>query len=138
MRRTARLVSSAALAAGTIGALAGCGTTSPGSAAAADDAASASGATGTWTESGDYATPGGTESVEVTLTAEAGTVTAVSVTGSGHTPNSRQYQQAFASGVSAQVVGKALDTLDVGAVSGSSLTSNGFDAALEKIRADAA
>lgn len=134
MRRTVRLASSAALAAGSIASLAGCGATASGTAA---DAATGSGATGTWTKTGEYTTPGGTESIEVTLTAKDGTVTAVSVTGSGHTPNSRQYQQAFASGIAAEVVGKPLATLDVGAVSGSSLTGNGFDEAVRAIRAEA-
>jgi hypothetical protein len=36
------------------------------------------------------------------------------------------------------VVGKPLSSLDVGAVSGSSLTGQGFDAAVDAIRADAA
>lgn len=135
MRRPTRLVSSAALAVGSVGALAGCGTAADGASA---DAAGGSGATGTWSASGDYTTPGGTETVDVTLSVRNGTVTAVSVSGSGHTPNSRQYQQAFASGIDAQVVGKPLATLDVGAVSGSSLTSQGFDAAVETIRAEAA
>jgi uncharacterized protein with FMN-binding domain len=87
-------------------------------------------------EQGDE--PGGRESVKVTLTAKGGKVTTVQVEGSGGTPNSQQYQSAFISGISGEVVGKPLATLKVGAVSGSSLTGNGFNAAVEKIRADAA
>ncbi|WP_375405711.1 FMN-binding protein [uncultured Amnibacterium sp.] len=164
-QHAARAASAAALAAVAIGVLASCssqtaaGETGSGSApsgtSASSDTASSStsgssgtsssssssstaGANGTWTESGSYSTPGGQESVKVTLTAKAGTVTAVKVTGSGGTPNSQQYQSAFTSGISSAVVGKPLATLKVGAVSGSSLTGNGFNAAVEKIRADAA
>lgn len=132
-RAAVRAVSSAALAAAALGALAGC---SGGGGSAG--ATSAPDATGTWTETGDYQTPGGQESVQVTLTAKSGTVTAVKVTGSGGSPNSRQYQSQFISGIDAAVVGKPLATLQVGAVSGSSLTGQGFNAAVDKIRADAA
>jgi len=132
-----RAASAAALAAAAIGTLASCSSESA-SGETGSDAAASSDATGTWTETGDYQTPGGQESVTVTLTAKSGVVTAVKVTGSGGSPNSQQYQSAFISGISSAVVGKPLATLDVGAVSGSSLTGNGFDAAVEKIRADAA
>ena len=137
-RRAARAASAAALAAVAIGALASCSTESAtGETAASGSSSSSSSASGTWTETGDDQTPGGEESVSVTLTVKAGTVTAVEVTGSGSSPNAKQYQSAFISGISAEVVGKRLATLDVGAVSGSSLTGQGFDAAVEKIRADA-
>jgi hypothetical protein len=141
-QHAARAASAAALAALAIGTLASCSTDSAagetGGSAASSGTTSSADATGTWTETGAYQTPGGQESVTVTLTARSGSVTAVKVTGSGSTPNSQQYQSAFESGISAAVVGKSLATLEVGAVSGSSLTGNGFDAAVQKIRADAA
>ena len=138
-----RVASAAALAVAAVGSLASCAPESAAgeteqSGTAAGETEQSGSAAGTWTETGDYQTPGGQESVTVTLTAEDGVVTAVKVTGSGGSPNSQQYQTAFISGISAEVVGKPLSTLDVGAVSGSSLTGRGFDAALEKIRADAA
>lgn len=135
-QHAARAASAAALAAVAMGSLASC--TSPSASVATPVATGAgSDASGTWTETGGYQTPGGPESVRVTLTAKAGTVTAVRVVGSGGSPNAQQYQAAFISGIGAQVVGKPLASLEVGAVSGSSLTANGFNAALEKIRADA-
>ncbi|GAA4737304.1 hypothetical protein GCM10025783_04650 [Amnibacterium soli] len=134
----ARAASAAALAAAAVGALASCSGGAAAEQPASSAAAAAADATGTWTATGEYQTPGGQESVTVTLTAKSGTVTAVKVTGSGDSPNSRQYQAAFISGISAEVVGKPLATLDVGAVSGSSLTGQGFDAAVDTIRADAA
>ena len=156
---TARAASAAAIALAAAAGLAACsgkaqgeeaGTSSPGAAAptaassasvatSAPAASSASaGASGTWTGTGDYRTPGGTESVTVTLTAKDGVVSAVTVKGSGGSPNSQRYQSAFISGVSGEVVGKQLSTLEVGAVSGSSLTGKGFNAAVDEIRADAA
>jgi uncharacterized protein with FMN-binding domain len=140
-RQAARAASAAALAAVAIGSLASCSSevaSGETESASSSGASASSSASGTWTETGDYQTPGGQESVTVTLTAKNGEVTAVKVTGSGSTPNAQQYQAAFISGISGQVVGKPLATLEVGAVSGSSLTGNGFDAAVEKIRADAA
>ena len=134
-QHAARAASAAALAVLAVGALASC---SSESAAGEAEASASSTASGTWTETGTYQSPGGQESVTVTLTAKDGTVTAVKVTGSGSTPNAQQYQAAFESGISGEVVGKPLATLQVGAVSGSSLTGNGFNAAVEKIRADAA
>lgn len=131
-----RAVLAVTLGAVSLAALAGCAPAAP-----ADVPAPAAPATplkdGTYTETGDYSSPGGPESLTVTLTTKAGAVTAVTVKGTGHTPNARQYQQAFASGVDAVVVGKPLSTLKVGAVSGSSLTPAGFNAALDKIRSDA-
>lgn len=131
--RSFRVASAAALAAAAVASLASCASDS-----AAGQTEQSGTASGTWTETGEYQTPGGRESVTVTLSAKDGVVTAVEVTGSGGSPNSQQYQSAFISGISAEVVGKQLSTLDVGAVSGSSLTGQGFDAAVEKIRADAA
>jgi uncharacterized protein with FMN-binding domain len=134
-QHAARAAAAAAIAAAAIGALASC---SSDSATGATTGSASSDASGTWTETGDYQSPGGQESVTVTLTAKDGTVTAVKVTGSGDSPDAQQYQSRFEAGISAAVVGKPLATLEVGAVSGSSLTGNGFNAAVEKIRADAA
>jgi hypothetical protein len=50
----------------------------------------------------------------------------------------RQYQQAFASAISAEVVGKDISSLSVTRVAGASLTSNGFNSALDQIRSHAA
>ncbi len=50
---------------------------------------------------------------------------------------SRQYQSEFAAGYKTQVIGKDISTISVGKVSGSSLTGNGFNDALAKIKAAA-
>ncbi|KQQ95775.1 hypothetical protein ASF62_04620 [Leifsonia sp. Leaf325] len=100
-------------------------------------AASSTYTDGDYTATGEYSTPGGREDVTVTVTLADDVVTAVDVTGSATSGNSKQYQSAFISGISAEVVGKDIDSLDVSKVAGSSLTSGGFNAALDTIRSDA-
>ena len=92
---------------------------------------------GEYTESGSYQSPNGTESVTVTITLTANTVTAVTVVGEGQNSNSQIYQEMFANGIGAEVVGKNIDELAVDKVAGSSLTSGGFNDALATIKADA-
>ena len=92
---------------------------------------------GEYTESGSYQSPNGSESVTVTLTLAANTVTAVTVTGDGQSPNSKNYQEMFANGIGAEIIGKNIDELAVDKVAGSSLTSGGFNDALATIKADA-
>ena len=118
----------------------GSGTDSAESSDSGADAAPAPGgdyADGTYEANGTYSNPGGTSEVSVELTLEANTVTDVVVTpmASG---TSRQFQDQFAGGIADEVVGQEIDALDVGRVAGSSLTSGGFNEALEQIKADAA
>lgn len=138
-----------------VGALAGCSTaaadeeattgTDSGTDSAAespaegDDAAVAGSYTdGSYTASADYTSPGGTETVEVTVTLEGGVITAVEAVGDGDNPNSKRYQGEFADGIADVVVGKSIDEISVDKVAGSSLTSAGFNDAIEEIKADAA
>lgn len=94
---------------------------------------------GTYTADGTYTSPGGTETISVTLTLADGVVTDVAVDNSATTnPNSLRYQGEFISGIAAEVVGVPIDEIDVDRVGGSSLTSEGFDAAVATIRAEAA
>ncbi|GAA1743255.1 FMN-binding protein [Aeromicrobium alkaliterrae] len=94
---------------------------------------------GEYTAEGSYQTPGGTQSVEVELTLEAdGTITAVTVTPQADGGNSEQFQTKFAGGIADEVVGTSINDLDVSKVSGSSLTSGGFNAAIDEIKDEAA
>lgn len=93
-------------------------------------------ADGTYDGSGSYANPGGVSEVHVTMTIAAGKVSDVKVE-PGATGTSLQYQQKFISGIAAEVVGKSLDEIKVSKVSGSSLTSQGFNQALDQIKAEA-
>lgn len=96
-------------------------------------------ADGEYSAQGTYTPPSNTtEEVDVTLTLEGGVVTALEVAASGNHPTSKQYQREFTSGVQEEVVGKNLDELDVDKIAGSSLTSSGFNKALESIRTEAA
>ena len=93
---------------------------------------------GTYTADGSYQTPETVEQVSVTLTLEAGAITEVDVTGDPHARETEQYQGAFIDGIAEEVVGVAIDELDVSRVAGSSLTSGGFNSAVEDIKSQAA
>ncbi|WP_457974372.1 FMN-binding protein [Arthrobacter sp. D1-17] len=93
---------------------------------------------GTYSADGNYRSPNGTETVGVQLTLSNGTVSAVEITQHPSNPNTRRFQGEFAGGIAAQVVGKSLDEIKVSKVAGSSLTSGGFNQAVEEIKAQAA
>jgi uncharacterized protein with FMN-binding domain len=140
---------------GLIGALAGCsgnavaegnGTgTDSGSdtdSGSSTDAGAGSGggtyADGTYEADGSYTSPGGQEDIGVSITLEDDVVTAVTVTPHATSGNAKQFQGQFAGAIAGEVVGQDIDSLDVSRVAGSSLTSGGFNDALETIKADAA
>jgi uncharacterized protein with FMN-binding domain len=75
--------------------------------------------------------------VGVQLTLANGTVSAVEITEHPSNPNTRKFQGQFASGIAEQVVGKSLDEIKVPKVAGSSLTSGGFNQAVEEIKTQA-
>jgi uncharacterized protein with FMN-binding domain len=95
-------------------------------------------ADGTYEAEGSYQSPAGQEEIGVSITLEGDIVTAVTVTPTATSGNSAQYQNAFAGGIADVVVGQDIDSLSVSKVSGSSLTSGGFNEALEQIKSDAA
>lgn len=115
------------------------------SAAASSTASSSGGAggsssgykDGTYSADGNYVSPNGTETVGVELTLSGGTVSGVNITQHPSNPNTRKFQGEFAGGIAAQIVGKKLDELNVSKVAGSSLTSGGFNQAVEKIKSEA-
>lgn len=150
-----RSVRSAAALAGVAGmfALAGCAsgatTTDAASSAPATDSspstaqtgAAAGGTTytdGTYTAEGSYQTPESVEQISVTLTLEGGVVTDVEVTGDPQARESQQYQSQFIGGIAEVVVGESIDDIEVSRVAGSSLTSGGFNEAVEEIKSEAA
>ena len=92
---------------------------------------------GTYSADGNYKSPNGTETVGVQLTLAGGTVSAVEITEHPSNPNTRKFQGQFAGGIADQVVGKSLDEINVSKVAGSSLTSGGFNQAVEAIKAQA-
>ncbi|MGN7860039.1 FMN-binding protein [Microbacterium sp. 22303] len=92
---------------------------------------------GTYTADGSYQTPETVEKITVDLTVSQDTVTKVEVTGDPQASETKHYQSQFIGGIAAQVVGKKLDDISVSRVSGSSLTSKGFNQALATIRTEA-
>jgi uncharacterized protein with FMN-binding domain len=92
---------------------------------------------GTYTSEGKYNTPAGVEQIIVSLTVKDGRIEDSTVTAAGTDRESIQYEQRFISGYKTLVVGKSLDEVKVGKVSGSSLTGQGFNAAVEKIKSEA-
>lgn len=107
--------------------------------ASADAGASTSTyADGTYTAEGSYATPESVESITVTVTLADDVITAVEVTGDPQKRESEQYQGQFIGGISDVVVGQDIDTISVSRVAGSSLTSGGFNEAIDAIKSEAA
>jgi uncharacterized protein with FMN-binding domain len=128
------------------GTAAGCAPGAQGTPAAeaAQPASPASGAAaggnyrdGSYSADGNYISPNGQETVGVQLTLSGGSVSDVAITPHPSNPNTKKFQGEFASGIKAQIVGKKLDEIKVSKVAGSSLTSGGFNQAVEKIKAEA-
>ncbi|MEX0151110.1 FMN-binding protein [Microbacterium sp. LMI1-1-1.1] len=115
---------------------------STGTGATGSDSGSSSGggayADGTYSASGQYATPESVETIEVTLTLADDVITDVEVTGDPQARESQEYQSRFIGGIADEVVGKSIDDISVSRVAGSSLTSGGFNQAVDAIKADAA
>lgn len=108
------------------------------SSSSTDSGSSTEYADGTYTADGSYQTPESVEEISVTLTLADGVVTDVEVTGDPQARESQQYQSQFIGGIADEVVGVALDDLNVSRVAGSSLTSGGFNEAVESIKEQAA
>lgn len=89
---------------------------------------------GTYTKIGSYKSPGGTDSITVTVIVKNDVVESVSLVNGAISETSQYYENLFIDGVSAQVVGKKLDSVSVGKVNGASLTGNGFNQAINQIR----
>jgi uncharacterized protein with FMN-binding domain len=92
---------------------------------------------GTYEATGSYTSPNGQEEVDVSITLESDIITAVTVTPEATNPNSVNYQNQFADGIAAVVVGQSIDEIEVSRVAGSSLTSGGFNEAVETIKSEA-
>lgn len=94
-------------------------------------------ADGTYSAVGNYSTPGGTDSVGLTVTLENGVVVSTELEQHATSGNSARFQGQFASGYADLVIGKDIDEVRLSRVAGSSLTSNGFNEALEEIKEEA-
>ena len=92
---------------------------------------------GEYSATGSYTTPGGSETIKVTVSLSGDTITAVNATGSATRGDSAEYQSEFLSAYKTLVVGKSVDSVSLSRVAGSSLTSAGFNKALESIKNEA-
>ena len=116
--------------------------TAPTTAATTDSASGGSTSDATFKD-GDYdakaayANPAGSSTIEVELTLAANKITKIAVTPMATDPTSKGFETQFASGISDEVVGKSIDSLNVSTVAGSSLTVLGFTKAIDSIKADA-
>jgi uncharacterized protein with FMN-binding domain len=92
---------------------------------------------GTYSATGSYLTPGGRESIELTVTIANGVITTTQLKENASDRDAEEYQAAFAGSYQELVVGKKVGEVSLSRVAGSSLTSNGFNEALRQIKQDA-
>ncbi|MGC5172776.1 hypothetical protein ACLQ2Q_19240 [Microbacterium sp. DT81.1] len=104
----------------------------------ADTGSSSTYVDGSYSAEGSYQTPESIEAISVTVTLENDVLTAVQVVGDPSARESEEYQSRFIGGIADVVVGEDIDTISVSRVAGSSLTSGGFNQAIEEIKAEAA
>lgn len=93
---------------------------------------------GRYSANASYATPGGNESIGIALLIKDGTIDDVTLKQQPTGGETAEYQSKFASGYKQLVVGKKVSAVHLSRVAGSSLTSNGFNDALEQIQQNAA
>lgn len=86
---------------------------------------------------GNYTSPGGAESIDVTLTLKDGVVEDAAVVSNATRPNSVKMQASFIGGYKEQVIGKRIDEINLTKVSASSLAPKGFNDAVAKIKTEA-
>jgi uncharacterized protein with FMN-binding domain len=90
---------------------------------------------GDYEATGQYVSPSGPSEVDVAINISEGVIADVVVTPKATHATSKQFQGLFASGIAAQVKGLSLDEAHVDAVAGSSLTGEGFNKAIDEIKA---
>ena len=92
---------------------------------------------GTYTAVGSYDAPSGTEQITITLTIKDDVVTDASGSAGAYNRTSLRYENTFLSSFKQYVVGKNISSLQLGKISGASLTPQGFNDALSQIKSQA-
>ncbi len=93
---------------------------------------------GSYTAQGSFDTPSGTEQIGVTVNLASNKITSVSVDDSSiYSGTSFAYTERFINGLNSVIVGKNINTVNVGRISGASLTPMGFNNALDTIKSQA-
>lgn len=93
---------------------------------------------GTYSAAGKYNSPAGEEELDVTLTLKKDIVVDAKVTEKAVNKISLRMQDQFAAGYKQYVIGKNIKDIQITKVSGSSLTPQGFNDAVAKIKVQAA
>lgn len=92
---------------------------------------------GTYSATGSYISPGGRESIGLTVTIKDGVITDTSIVNKATETEAEQHQKLFSNNYKILIVGKKIGDVSLSRVAGSSLTSNGFNNALNHIKDDA-
>jgi uncharacterized protein with FMN-binding domain len=92
---------------------------------------------GTYSATGSYMSPGGPDQVALSLTLKNDIITDATCTPEPGDNTSSRYQAIFAANYKQYVIGKDISTVHLTKVSGSSLTSKGFNDALAQIETQA-
>ena len=92
---------------------------------------------GTYSAVGNYNSPAGTESINITLTLKDDVITDAQFVSNATFPQSKQFQAIFGANYKTLVVGKKIQDVNLTKVSGSSLTPKGFNDAVAKIKVSA-
>lgn len=92
---------------------------------------------GSFSATGTYKSPAGAESITVNITLKDSVIANTTATAQTTDSTSRMYQNEFLNGYKSMVVGKNIDEVSLSKVSGSSLTSAGFNDALSQIKTKA-
>ncbi|HRH32873.1 MAG TPA: FMN-binding protein [bacterium] len=92
---------------------------------------------GSYSSVGNYMSPGGSETVDLSLTLKDGIITDANFLPNSERPMSLRFQNQFAAGYKELVVGKKISEVNLTKVSGSSLTPKGFNDAVAQIKAKA-
>lgn len=100
----------------------------------ADTSASSTYKDGSYSATGHYISPDGDEDITISVTLQNGIITATSARSGANDPEAEEYQGQFIGGYKQLVVGKNIDSVSLSRVSGSSLTSQGFNNAIQQIK----
>jgi uncharacterized protein with FMN-binding domain len=93
---------------------------------------------GNYSATGTYNSPGGKETLRVTLDLKNDLISDLAVTSVQINSTAVPYETAFEGGIQSVAVGKDISTLNIGPVAGSSLSSIGFNHAITTIKGLAA
>lgn len=92
---------------------------------------------GTYSATGSYNSPGGVDNLPVSVTLSNGIITNAMVTNGANDRTSSRYQNEFIANYKSLVIGKSINSVVLSKVSGSSLTSAGWNNAITKIKTEA-